>query len=177
MRVAPLVPQRVIGDGVDGEVAAGEILVERSAVLDHGMAPVGADVAPEGGDLVHHVRPVDHADRAVLHPDRRGAPEEPLHILRPRRGGEVEIGVRIAEEGVPQRAADAPRFVARVLQHTGDLHDLLGHRYGRGEAHGDPYGTPAESAMTSSMRACDGVRGPAGIAPIAVVRAPPPSNA
>jgi len=40
-----------------------------------------------------------------------------------------------------------------------------------------PYATPAESAITSSIRACDGVRGPAGMAPIATSRAPPPSNA
>ena len=77
--------------------------------------PSVRDVAPEGGDLVQHARPVDHADRAVLHPDRRRCGGRAAAPPRGRgRGGEVEIGVRVAEQGVPQRAADAPGLVARA---------------------------------------------------------------
>ena len=61
----------MIGDGVDGEVAAGEILLQRHAVGHDRMAAIGRDVAPEGGHFVQHPVAVEHADRAVL--DRRPA--------------------------------------------------------------------------------------------------------
>ena len=40
-RVAPLVPKRMVRDGVDREVAAGEIVVERDAEADHRMPAIG----------------------------------------------------------------------------------------------------------------------------------------
>ncbi len=118
-----------------------------------------------------------HADRAVIHADGRGAPEEPLHIRRPRGRGEIEVRMEIVEQGVAQRAAHAPRLEPGLLEHASDLEDLGRHGHALGGTHADPYGTPADSAMVSSIRACEGVRGPAGSAPMAVVRAPPPSKA
>ena len=81
-RVAPLVPQRMVGDGVDGEVAAGEILVQRDAVGHDGVAAVGGDVAAEGGHLVQHAPAVEHADGAVLLAHRRRAAEQRGHLCR-----------------------------------------------------------------------------------------------
>ena len=70
-RVAPLVAEGMVGDGVDGEVPAGQILVQRDAIVHHRMAAVGDDVAAKRGHLVQHAPPVQHADRAVLLADRR----------------------------------------------------------------------------------------------------------
>ena len=175
--IAPLVPQRVIGDGVDREVTAGEIVVKRDAVRHDRVPPVRGHVPSEGGHLVEHSAPVEDAHRAVLLADRSGVAEKAHDLRGRRRGGEIEVGVRVAQERVAERAAHAPGLEPGGLQGACDLQHLVRNRRTRGGRHRPPYATPAERARTSSMRACDGVRGPAGIAPMATVRAPPPSNA
>src|SRR4029077_9798919 len=77
-RVAPLVAQGMIRNGVDGEIAPREIVLERdTTVRDDGVAAVGADVPAEGRDLVQHALSVEHTDGAVLEPhlDRSLPPE------------------------------------------------------------------------------------------------------
>ncbi len=69
-RVAPFVPQRMMGDRVDGEVAAGEVVLEGHAVLHHGVAAVGAHILAEGRDLVVSP-PGAHRDGAEALPDRQ----------------------------------------------------------------------------------------------------------
>ena len=83
--------------------------------------------------------------------------------LTPTENGCVRAGVEFIGIGTLEHAGNVQHFLGNVdLVHAGSP---------------DPYRTPAESAMVSSQRACEGVRGPAGRAPIATVRAPPPSNA
>ncbi len=176
-RIAPFVTERMVRERVDREVSAGEIVVERDAITHDGVSAVGGDVAPEGGHLVHRTAAVDHADRSVLLAHRRRALEQRLHLIGLRRRGEVVVGVRMAQQRVTQRAAHAPRLESRPLERAGDLENFVGNRERAGKVIGAPYGTPAESAIVSSIRAWDGVRGPAGSTPIATVRAPPPSKA
>lgn len=57
---------RVHRDGVDREVAAREILLERGAEADDRMPAVGLHVVPEGRDLVQHAGAVEHPDRPEL---------------------------------------------------------------------------------------------------------------
>ena len=101
-----------------------------------------------------------------------------LHLLRRRRGGEVVVHVGIAEQGVAHRAADAPGLEARALEHAGDVQHLLGNRRSCFMP-----AAPTRTARRPRGRwsapcaPATGVRGPAGIAPIATVRAPPPSKA
>ena len=120
--------QRMIGEGVDGEVAPGQVVLERDAVLHDRVPAVGLDVLAEGRHLVQQPLPVEHAHRAEPEPDRHGTRKEPQDLLRPRRGGDVEVHLGIAEQGVPHRAADAPRLEARALEHAGDVQHLLGNR-------------------------------------------------
>ena len=84
----------------------------------------------------------------------------------------------MAQQRVAQRAADAPGLVARRASSVRAISSTSSGIAGApGALIPGRTATPAESARTSSIRACDGVRGPAGIAPIATVRAPPPSKA
>jgi hypothetical protein len=99
---------------------------------------IAAHIVAERGDLVHHPVPVDDADGAVLDPHGRGALEQPLNLLRPGRGGEIEVGVGVAQQGVPQGAAHAPGLVTGGFQHPGDLQHLLRHGHRVREAHGEP---------------------------------------
>jgi hypothetical protein len=103
-QVAPTVERIVqnisggrVGDRVDGEVAAGEILVEARSERDDRVAPVGLDIAAKGGHLVHPAGAVDHADRPELDPHRNRPAEDALHLLRRRRGGEIPVEVWVAE--------------------------------------------------------------------------------
>ena len=125
-RVTPLVPPGVVGDRVNSEVAPGQVVHQRYAKLHYGVPPVGLDVPPERGDFVRPVVPVQHRDRAVLDPHRDGALEE-LPDLGGRRGGrEVEVVVLELEQVVADRAADAPRLVAGLLELLGDFQNLVG---------------------------------------------------
>ena len=130
---------------------------------------------------MQHPVAVEHADGAVLHPDRHGPLEEPLHLLRRGGGGQVEVLLLVAEQGVAHRAADAPRLVAGLLETPRDRDHLVGNGDARRQRHQAsipaPNGSPAEWVTTSSIHACDGARGPAAMAPACRSRAPPPSYA
>src|SRR2546427_768449 len=86
----------------------------------------------EGGDLVQPVVLVEHADRPVLDPHRHRALEQLAHHVGRRRGRQVELGLerieaRIleAEQRVPDRAADAPGLITRILEPLGDPKNLV----------------------------------------------------
>ena len=85
---AVIVDHRFIGgvvvQGIDGEVAPGQVVLEGNAVLHHRMTPIGLDVAAKGGHLMQLPVSVKHADRAEPEPDRNGAREEAQDLLRPR---------------------------------------------------------------------------------------------
>jgi len=67
-RIAPLVPDRVVRDGVDREVPAREVVHQRHPELHHGVPAVGLDVLAERGDLVLAILLVEHGDGTVLDP-------------------------------------------------------------------------------------------------------------
>jgi hypothetical protein len=177
------------GDGVDGEVAPREVVVQRRAELHLGVAPVGAHVATEGRHLVHHAVAVEHADRAELDALRHRAAEEAAHDVRRRRRGQVPVERRVPQHRVAHRAAHAPRLVPRGLEPLGDLAHagrrpeadvhVVGQRVHR-RAHASNSArsasprTSAPSASISSMRACGGRRTPAKIAPRSCSFRPPP---
>src|SRR6185295_11321340 len=176
-RIAPLMSQRMVGNGVDGEVAPGEIVIQRHSVRNHCVTAVGRNVAAESGNLVHRPVTVEHADGTVLESNRSRATKQRLNLLRRGGSGEVVVGMRVSQKRVSERASHTPGLVSRLLQLASDLQDLFGNRERRRELHEAPKGTPAESAIANSIRACGGVRGPAGMTPIAIRRAPPPSKA
>ena len=80
--ISPLVPKRVIGNGIDGEVASSQIVVERDAVLDHCVPAIGGYVPAEGGDLVQYPIAIQHAHGSILDANRHGSGKEALHLLR-----------------------------------------------------------------------------------------------
>ena len=122
--------------------------------------------------------PVEDADRAVFLADRYRPRKQLSHAVGRGGGGHIEVGLFLAEEGVPQRSAHAPRLETRRRERRDDLPHLVGHVHVAGDRHAAaPKATPAASEIRSSMRACDGVRGPAGIAPSRTSWAPPPSKA
>ena len=99
-------------DGVDREVAAGEVELDVVPELDPVRAPeVGVVVVgPEGRDLVDRVALADRDGPELVLVDRAGEDgEEPV---RSRVGREIPVLGRPAEERVPDRAADDVRRVA-----------------------------------------------------------------
>ena len=135
----------MIRDGIDREVAAGEVIHQGHAEPDHGVAPVRLDILPERRDLVRSAPRVEHRDGAVLDPHRHGALEQPADFLGRRGGGEIEIVVLEAEQGVADRPADAPRLIAGGLEPLRDLEDLVRDGEAIGEVH--PIGQNAECGM------------------------------
>src|SRR3989441_1044223 len=92
-----LAAEGVEEEPVDGEVAALGVRTRRAEVDARRAAAVHVGVVrAEGRHLERH--PVlDHQDDAELRADRHGAPEERLHGLRGRAGGDVEVE-RLAPE-------------------------------------------------------------------------------
>ena len=135
--IAPLVPDRMVGDGIDREIAPRQVVHQRDAELDDGVPAVGVNVLPKGRDLVRLIGAIEHRDRAVFDPHRHGALEDLLHLGRRRRGGEIEVVILEAEEIVADRTAHAPRFVPRVFQLCGDFQHFIGNGELRGERHRD----------------------------------------
>src|SRR6267378_3078375 len=134
-RVAPLVRDRVVGDGVDRKVPARQVVHERHAELNHGVASIGLNVLAKRRDFVRLIGGIEHRHRAMLDPHWHGALEHFLDFRGRRRRGEVEIVVLEAQQVVANRPADAPRLEARVLQLPGDLQDLGGDGQLRWERH------------------------------------------
>ena len=115
--------------GVDREVAAREVALERVAELDGGLAgdPVVA-VGPVGRDLDLLGRPMRRgdlgADRAECPPDVpvRGADglDDPQDLVGQRVGREVQVVGLTAEERVAHRTPDDREIVPRASEGVGE---------------------------------------------------------
>jgi hypothetical protein len=119
-RAAMVVVQRAVGvhgHAVDGEVAAGRVLVPVGGPGHFGVAAVGADVAPERGDLDRRAVE-DGGDGAVrqagLEDAEAGALEALRDLLRRERRGHVEVLHRQAGQRVAHAAADGAGAGQRV---------------------------------------------------------------
>ena len=84
--------------------------------------------------------PIEHADGAEFDPDRDRppVPEHLSDLRRGRRRRQIPVEVRVAEQGVPDRSAHAPRLESGALEGVGDLENggrgLKLHRLGGMEA-------------------------------------------
>ena len=118
-----LAAQRVEEEPVDGEVTALRVLARRAEA--HAARPAAVDVGVVGAEGRHRERDavLDHQDDAELRADRHGAPEERLHGLRGRAGGDVEVERLAPEELIAHAAAGEVRLVPRVAK---SLHDPSG---------------------------------------------------
>jgi hypothetical protein len=178
VRIAHFILARRISDGVDGVVAAGEIFVEGSAELDDRVPPIGLNVTAKSRDLVHHVVMIEDTDGPELDPDRNGALEQLPNLRRLRGRRQIPVEVRMAEQRVANRAADAPGLEARVFQPLRDsASGLWWIEFGRHESNIDLNSgsrIPAPRASIKSIRACWARRDPPKMAPISSRRRPPP---
>ena len=90
----------MIGDGVDREIAPGEILFDGLRVLDHGMAAVRLDVLAERRHLVDTAVAATDAHRSEADADGVRGTEQLAHDVRVRGGGQIinisSIGGRTA---------------------------------------------------------------------------------
>ena len=124
-------PQR---HGVDGEVAARQVLGDVVGVHDVGLARVLAvGLGAVGGDLEDRVAPAgaDRAERLALGPHRVGPPGQQRHrLLGAGVGGEVEVGVGAhpVEHEVAHDPAHQVDRVARVGEPLGERSDVVEHR-------------------------------------------------
>src|SRR5205823_10701780 len=117
---------RGVRDGVGGVIAAGEVVVERCAELDHRMPSVGVDVATEGGDFVHDVVLIQHTDRSELDADRHRSFEKLADLVRRGAGRQIPVEMWMAEQGVAHGSANAPGFESCVLEALRDAAYSLG---------------------------------------------------
>ena len=133
---------RAPGQGVHGEIAARQVLLDRRPELD----PVGPPeigvvvVAPERGDLVLDAVALDghRAERVLV--DR--AREQGLEHLRPGVGRQVPVVRRPAQEDVAERAAD---HVGRPPVAPEDLENRL-------DRAGNPGGDRAVGLVRDQLR-------------------------
>ena len=154
------VDQRAVGPGIErvhGEVAPCCILGEVAGEGDGRVAPEGLDIAAEGGDLEgtaaghQRHRAVGQAGRHRFEPGRL---RQGHHRLGRRVGGEVEIGHRLAEQGVAHAAADEERAVALRGERVADRDGLGGGEPVGGEpGHGPGHGARIRSASVRIIRA------------------------
>ena len=97
---------------IDREVAPARIGRPVVGEGDGGVAAVGLDVLAQRRDLVGDMIG-DDRDRAVGDAGRHGGEARRLrrrhHLVRPRRGGDVDIGDGPAQQGVAHDAADRAR--------------------------------------------------------------------
>ena len=114
---------------VDGEYAIALIVKSRRARSSSSDTPNSTTacrpsclhVATERRDLVHDAGAIEHTHGAELDAMRHGAIEQRPHLRRRGGGGEVPVGVRLAEERVAHGAAHAPRLEAGLGQPGRDL--------------------------------------------------------
>src|SRR3989441_4513059 len=114
--ILPAVRDGVVGDRVDRVVAPREIVHQRDAELHHGVPAIRPDVLAERRHLMGRAALVQHRDRTVLDPHGNRALEQAAHLVRRRRGRQIEIVVLETEQVVPDRPAHAPGLVAGVFQ-------------------------------------------------------------
>ena len=81
-RIAQLFFRRGIGDGVDGEVAPREIVVERDSKLDLRVPAIRAHIAPKRRHLMEYPPLVEDAHRAELDADGNRLRKRATHLRR-----------------------------------------------------------------------------------------------
>ena len=110
------------GHRVDGEVAAAEVALEGVAEVDGRLARGRVVGLGAVGRHLDGPLPLPAADGAEVaaHVPGRVTPlrEQPLGVVGPRGGGEVEVGVRPAEHRVAHRPADQRQLVAGGREHA-----------------------------------------------------------
>ncbi len=113
------------GHRVDGEVAPGQVLVDRAAEGDLGLAGVLAvGVGAEGGDLQPEVALAD-PDGAVAHPLQphpvapAAGPDDGQDLVGGGVGGQVDVGRGTVEQGVAHRPADQVELDGRARRSAG----------------------------------------------------------
>ena len=142
---------------VDGEVPPGQVAVQGVPEFDHRLAAVlGVRVGAEGRDFddpaglaVTDLGP-DGAELPADGPHRRGeSAQQGLDVIRPGRGGEIQVVLQSAEQGVADAAPDqidlVPGGGEQLAEPIGDGGDpqQLGHcgrlrRIQPGRRHADP---------------------------------------
>jgi hypothetical protein len=110
---------------VDGEVAADQIVVEALAETHLRIARnLIVGIGAEGGEL-QPVAVLTDADRAEFDagvPQRVGKrPQQLLHLLRPRIGGEIQVIAQAAQQRVAHAAADEVQLMARVSEYPAEF--------------------------------------------------------
>jgi hypothetical protein len=127
-RIAQLIGARAIRDRVHREVASRQVLLEARTELHHRVPAVRANVPAKSRDLVMNAVVVEHAHRAEFDPHRNGATsaEDRSHLLRGSRRREIPVEGRIAEQRIPDRPADTPRFEAGGLELLRDVEHASG---------------------------------------------------
>lgn len=145
VQVEKAVTERIFGEGVDGEVAAGEVFLDGGAEGDVGPARAAAvGVAAERGDLAPEALDADAEGAEALADGGNGGAEpadEGLDGIGVGVGGVVLVVGVDADETVTQGAADEPELVAAGVEGAGevlvgDAHPLIEppRRQGRKEA-------------------------------------------
>lgn len=111
--------------GVGGEIAAHQVVFEAIAEAHLGISGhLVVGVGAEGGDLQAAVALAD-ADGAEFDsgvPQVVGPPpQDLLHLLGARVGGEVQVGAQPAQQGIAHRTADEVELVARGVERRTQL--------------------------------------------------------
>ena len=160
-RVDELQVRQAHRHGVDGEVAAFEVVVE--GVAEHhdrlaGLAVVG--VGPVGRDLHRRVAATgaDGAEVTTHVPRRVGPPGDgPLDLFRARVGGQVQVGHGTAEERVAHRPAHQGQLVTRgdepLAELTGQRQERRQGRRGTTEGGRTVFGHGGQGATGRSVLA------------------------
>ncbi len=114
MEGVPQLQPPVQSDGVDGEVPAAQVLLQRAGELHPvRVAAVGVGPVPAVGGHLHPVS-AEHRHRAVLQSGGGRVGREQLQdFVRRRVGGHVPVPRRPAQQPVPHRAPHAPGLIAR----------------------------------------------------------------
>ena len=113
-------PSRRDRQRVHGEVAALGVAPPVAAERHLGVAAEGLDILAQRRHL-ERMTVDDHRHGAVLDPGRHrleaGGLDAADHLVGQRRGGDVDVAVRLAEQRVAHRAADDARLLAVAVEH------------------------------------------------------------
>ena len=127
VRVDELPGRHPHGHRVDGEVTATEVSLEGVSEVDRGLAGgrvVGVGAVRRDLHLELALAAADRAEGTSDVPRRVGpAGQQPLDLVGPGRGRQVEVVVPPAQHGVTDRTAHQGELVAGPLEHAAQLLD------------------------------------------------------
>lgn len=120
MEIADFAGYGIEVEGIDGEVAAGGVLLHRPEANIGGMAVVEVGpIVTKGGDLEGALCRIDHR-HGKARPDKTGLIEDTADALRPGIGGDVDVLEGKAKEAITDAAAHKPRLMAMLPQLPGN---------------------------------------------------------